>query len=151
MGSLALSWDAAAGADGYRVQWKSGDEAYDPAARQAAVATNGHTIPNLTPGLAVTVRVAATKDGEGAPAQFELTASHAPVGDLSVILNIAGKGDYGVTVGRVTVTIPAGERTATYSVATDDGVDEEDGTVTATLAASVNYYIAAPLRPTRPR
>ena len=69
--SLVVSWDSVDDADGYKVQWKSGEQDYDPEARQARIgdaATTGHTIPNLTPGTGYKVRVIATKanasDGE---------------------------------------------------------------------------------------
>ena len=60
---LEVSWTAVSGADGYKVQWKSGDEAYDDA-RQAVLSggeTDSHTIADLTPGTEYTVRVFATK------------------------------------------------------------------------------------------
>ena len=61
---LDVSWDAVAGADGYVVQWKSGNEAYGGAARQATVASGtSHTIGGLVQGTEYTVRVAATKEG----------------------------------------------------------------------------------------
>ncbi len=59
--TLVVSWTAAANATGYKVQWKSGDENYDAADRQAVV-TDGttYTIPNLIAGTEYTVRVIAT-------------------------------------------------------------------------------------------
>ena len=71
--SLAVSWNRVDGADGYKVQWKSGDEEYDEEecppptnARQACVPgadTTSHTIRNLVPGTEYTVRVIATTAG----------------------------------------------------------------------------------------
>ena len=60
VGSLAVSWDAVSGATGYKVQWKSGQENYDTANRQATATGTSHTIPNLTAGVQYTVRVIAT-------------------------------------------------------------------------------------------
>ena len=60
---LEVSWEAVPDADGYKVQWKSDDEAYDEA-RQAVVAgadTVSYTIAGLTPGARYTVRVIATR------------------------------------------------------------------------------------------
>ena len=60
---LIVSWIAVADADGYVVQWKSGDEDYDPA-REAGVAGRArtrYTIENLTPGVEYTVQVFATR------------------------------------------------------------------------------------------
>ena len=69
--SLVVSWDPVAGASGYKVQWRSGEQDYDPAARQArtgGAGTTSHTIPDLVPGVEYTVRVIATRanasDGE---------------------------------------------------------------------------------------
>ena len=62
--SLVVSWRALTEADGYQVQWKSGDEAYGDADRQHAVtggSTTTYTIQGLTPGTEYTVRVKATR------------------------------------------------------------------------------------------
>ena len=66
-----MSWNPVDGANGYKVQWKSGEQEYDPATREASVSgadTTSHTIPGLTPGVEYTVRVIATSsnapDGE---------------------------------------------------------------------------------------
>ena len=70
---LAVSWDAVSEADGYKVEWKSGNEAYDES-RQAVV-TGGdsvaHTITHLTPGTEYTVRIIATREhaDDGAPSE----------------------------------------------------------------------------------
>ena len=84
-GELNVSWTAPAsdgGAEvtGYRVQWKSGTEAYDgseASARQAVVgdpAAVSHTITGLTVGTAYTVRVLAVNAaGAGAAAEAEAT------------------------------------------------------------------------------
>ena len=84
-GELTVSWSAPAsdgGAEvtGYRVQWKSGTEAYDgseASARQAVVsdpAVLSHTITGLTVGTAYTVRVLAVNAaGVGAAAEVEAT------------------------------------------------------------------------------
>ena len=90
--SLVASWTRVDGADGYTVQWKSGEEEYDPA-RQATVAgadTTSFTIPNLEPGTEYTVRVIARPDGHpfrektGTPLRGELD----PVTDLTVVPDI---------------------------------------------------------------
>ena len=71
VGRLAVSWSAVSGADGYRVQWKSGSQEYD-ATRQYTVtdgATTSYTIPSLAAGTEYTVRVIATRAHaeDGAP------------------------------------------------------------------------------------
>ena len=84
-GELTVSWTAPASdggseVTGYRVQWKSGTEAYDgseASARQALVnnpAIVSHTITGLTVGTAYTVRVLAVNAaGVGAAAEVEAT------------------------------------------------------------------------------
>ena len=84
-GELTVSWtapesDGGSEVTGYRVQWKSGTEAYDgseASARQAVVsdpAVLSHTITGLTVGTAYTVRVLAVNAaGVGAAAEVEAT------------------------------------------------------------------------------
>ena len=72
--SLVVSWNPVADANGYKVQWRSGEQDYDPAARQAradGMGTTSHTIPDLVPGTEYTVRVIATKDNapDGEPSE----------------------------------------------------------------------------------
>ena len=73
-GELGVAWDRVPGADGYKVQWKSGAESFSDAAttgRQATISsgsTTSHTIDPLTDGTDYTVRVIATRSTfEGAP------------------------------------------------------------------------------------
>jgi len=76
---------------------------------------------------------------EGGDAVFTLTTSPAPSSNLDVSVTIATVGDYGVTAGSRTVTIPT-SGSVTFTVATtDDAVDEPDGTVTVTLVAGSGY------------
>ena len=84
-GELTVSWSAPASdggseVTGYRVQWKSGTEAYDgsgASARQALVndpAILSHTVTGLAVGTAYTVRVLAVNAaGAGAAAAAEAT------------------------------------------------------------------------------
>ena len=67
---LLVSWDALSNANGYKVQWKSGEEDYDES-RQAVVTggdVENYTITGLTAGAEYTIRVIATmenaKNGE---------------------------------------------------------------------------------------
>ena len=65
--SLAVSWTAVSEAGGYKVQWKSGDEAFEGGgAREHVIgagSTTAYTIPALTAGTEYTVRVIATRTG----------------------------------------------------------------------------------------
>ena len=76
--SLTVTWDAVSGASGYRVQWKSGSQAYPSANHQAsthgqATVSGGsnttYAIAMLTNGTPYTVRVLATRSvgGDSAP------------------------------------------------------------------------------------
>ena len=85
-GELSVSWsapqsDGGSEVTGYRVQWKSGTEAWDgseASARQAVLgdaAATGHTIAGLVNGAAYTVRVLAVNAaGAGAAAEAGATA-----------------------------------------------------------------------------
>ncbi len=77
--SLRMSWTAVADADGYKLQWKSGDEDYDDETRQAVI-TGGDTLSYAIAGLAAgteyTVRVLATRSGaDDGPFSAEFVAA----------------------------------------------------------------------------
>ena len=83
-GQLKVDWTAVTGADGYRVQWRSGGETFADAAdddREAVVGsgtTTTRTITGLANETAYTVRVKATKAGlEDGPASAEMTETPA--------------------------------------------------------------------------
>ncbi len=69
--TLVVSWNAVTGATGYKVQWKSGNEAFGAERERVVVdgATTSHTIANLTTGTLYSVRVIATRSPahEGPP------------------------------------------------------------------------------------
>ena len=76
---------------------------------------------------------------EGGSVSFTLTASPKPAADLDVTVTVATVGDYGVTPGSRTVTIPAsGSKTLTI-VTSGDQTDEADGSVTVTLVDGSGY------------
>ena len=80
---------------------------------------------------------------EGGDAVFTLTASPAPAADLPVSVSVAADGDYGISAGTQTVTIPTtGSATLTLAT-TDDGADEPDGSVTATVQAGSGYTVGS--------
>ena len=61
---LRVSWNAVTGADGYRVQWKSGAQRFG-ATRQRVITdgvTTAYTIRSLTPGIRYSVRVIASRE-----------------------------------------------------------------------------------------
>ena len=104
--SLIVSWIPVADANGYKVQWKSGEQEYDPATRQALVSgadATSHTIPGLTPGTEYTVRVIFTKTdaSDGEPSD---EATGTPVG---VAIDDAAAMEGDVVEFRVRLTEPA--------------------------------------------
>ena len=89
--SLGVTWRAVAQAGGYKVQWKSGNEDYDPS-REAATAVSAtnpgtsYTITGLTPGTSYTLRVIATRAGraDGPPsAEASGTPLPPPLGQVT--------------------------------------------------------------------
>ncbi|MCY4330938.1 MAG: hypothetical protein OXC96_00170, partial [Cyanobacteria bacterium MAG CAR1_bin_15] len=78
---------------------------------------------------------------EGDDVSFTITAIPAPSAELPVRVTVTAAGDYGVSTGPQTVSIPTiGSFTLTLST-TDDAVDEEDGSVTLTLEAGAGYAV----------
>ena len=91
----------------------------------------------------VTLAAKAESVTEGGDAVFTLTASPAPAADLPVSVSVGTDGDYGLSAGTRTVTIPAtGSATLTLATA-DDATDEPDGSVTATVEAGSGYTVGA--------
>ena len=82
---------------------------------------------------------------EGTSASFTVSASPVPAAPLDVTLTVAQSGDFAASgeTGSRTVTVPV-TGSATVEVATDDdGADEPDGSVTATLGTGTGYTVAA--------
>ena len=80
---------------------------------------------------------------EGGTARFTITASPDPAADLDVTVTVSQSGDYGAATGTRTVTIPAsGSATLTVGT-TDDGADEADGSVTATVNSGSGYTVSS--------
>ena len=87
--------------------------------------------------------VSVTADGtvtEGGDAGFTVSASPAPAADLAVGVTVSASGDYGAATGPRTVTVPVAGHATLAVGTTDDGVDEEDGSVTATVVAGDGYW-----------
>ena len=128
--SLAVSWTAEGGtaAVSYKVQWKSGNEDWDAAARQATSTEASKTLTGLTEGTQYAVRVGAvnvTGDGAwsaeatGAPSDVTLAAED--VTATGATLRIAGHDlqwsfrQTGSTDSTDCVNVPAGITVATLS------------------------------------
>ena len=81
---------------------------------------------------------------EGASATFTLTANPAPASNITVDVTVTDSGAFAASgqTGSRTVTI-SGTGTGTLMVTTDDdGVDELDGTLTATVNTGSGYSVA---------
>ena len=106
----------------------------------AAPDTPPDTPPLTPPEIAVSAGSAVT---EGGDAVFTLTATPTPAADLAVSVSVGTDGDWGVTAGTRTVTIPTtGSATLTLAT-TDDAADEPDGSATATVQAGSGYTVGA--------
>ncbi|MDE0673887.1 MAG: putative Ig domain-containing protein, partial [bacterium] len=88
------------------------------------------------------VNITASQGGsEGENVTFTLTATPAPASDLAVPVTVAAGGDFGVSTGSHTVTIPT-SGSATLTIATtDDDADEPDGSVTLSLTDGDGYIV----------
>ena len=84
---------------------------------------------------------------EGGTAKFTLAAHPLPSSPLTVNVEITTKGDFGITNGSHTVTIPTNTGQAELKLATTDDYEVEDnGAVIATVAAGTGYDVS----PTKP-
>ena len=101
-----------------------------------AVRDNDEPVVSIAAGAGVT---------EGTDASFTVTASPVPAAPLDVTLTVGQSGDFAASgeTGSRTVTVPV-TGSATFEVATDDdGADEPDGSITATLGTGTGYTVAA--------
>ncbi|MDE0580847.1 MAG: hypothetical protein OXI29_13355, partial [bacterium] len=82
---------------------------------------------------------------EGAAVLFVLSADPPPAAPLDVALTVTQEGDHVAAedLGRRTVTMPASGSVTVTVPTVDDGTDEPDGTVTATLEAGSGYSLGA--------
>ena len=95
--------------------------------------------PPTTPEVSITAGDDIT---EGGNAVFTVTASPAPHAALSVTIAVSQTGDFGVSPGSQTVTIPT-SGSATLTIATtNDNVDEANGSVTATVNSGTGYTVS---------
>ncbi|MCY4212519.1 MAG: autotransporter outer membrane beta-barrel domain-containing protein, partial [Gammaproteobacteria bacterium] len=99
--------------------------------------------PPALPAISIAGGAAVT---EGGDAVFTLRAVPAPANDLPITVTVSETGSFAAAgeVGARTVTVGA-SGTADFAVATDDdGTDETDGSVTATLNAGDGYALGQP-------
>ena len=95
--------------------------------------------PPVTPEVSISGGGGVT---EGGDALFTVTAAPAPDEPLAVSVTVSTDGDFGITDGSRTVTLPTAGSAVLTLATTDDTTDEPDGTVTATLAAGAGYTVS---------
>ena len=131
----------------------TGDEAdeADGSVTVTVAAGSGYTVGTASSGTVAIadndvpeiVIAAGTGITEGGSATFTLTATPPPAAPLEVTVTVAASGDYGITAGERTVTIPTtGAYTLTLATTGDD-VDETDGSVSVTISAGTGYTVGA--------
>ena len=101
-----------------------------------AVRDNDEPVVSIAAGNGVT---------EGSSASFTVSASPVPAAPLDLTLSVGQSGDFAASgeTGSRTVTVPV-TGSMTFEVATDDdGADEPDGSVTASVDAGTGYTVAA--------
>ncbi len=116
-----------------------------PSSAYVSVRDNDAPLPAI-PAITITGGSAVT---EGGTAAFTLRASRASATAISVSLDVSddAASDFlaSTSEGRKSVTLPAGARSATYSVRTeDDSADEPDGQVSARIASGSGYTAGSP-------
>ena len=109
----------------------------------ADVTEGGNAVFTVTANPAPAAALSVTANPAPAAA-LSVTANPAPAAALSVTVTVAASGEFGVTAGSQSVTIPT-TGSATLTLATsDDEADEPDGSVTATVAAGDGYTVGDP-------
>ena len=104
----------------------------------ASVAVADNDVP--PPEVNIT---SAAGGSEGADVTFVITATPAPTAALPVRVTITAVGEYGISAGARTVSIPTGGSFTLRLSTTDDTVDEEDGSVTLTLGTGAGYTVGS--------
>ena len=131
----------------WNVRWDPVADALEALQAQSAPETSTEETSNNPPPPPPPVPVVSVAAGsditEGGNAVFTLTASSAPAAALAVTVNVTAIGDYGVTVGSRTVTIPTSGSTTLSITTAGDSIDETNGTVTATITDSINYGVSS--------
>ena len=147
----------AAGADSVALSVGTVDDATNEADGSVSVTLGtgtGYTVATGKGSAAVAVRdddapvvriAAGSGVTEGSAASFTVSASPVPAAPLDVTLSVGQSGDFAASgeTGSRTVTVPVTGST-TFEVATvDDGADEPDGSIVATVDAGTGYTAAA--------
>ena len=114
----------------------------------------GYTVATGKGSAAMTVRdndepvvsiAAGSGVTEGTSASFTVSASPVPAAPLDVTLSVGQSGDFAASgeTGSRTVTVPVTGSVDVEVATVDDGADEPDGSITATLGTGTGYTVAA--------
>ena len=142
--TLSTTDDSADEADGSVTATVAGGTGYTVGAQASGTVAVADDDAPATPDPVVTVSPMVDVT-EGGTAIFTVTATPAPASALPVTVTVATDGDWGVSAGSRTVTFAAGAATATLTLSTtDDGADEADGSVTATVGSGSGYRVGSP-------
>ena len=132
--------DSADEADGSVTATVNAGSGYTVSSSQGAatvsVSDDDDAPPVVTPVVSISGGSSVT---EGVDASFTVTANPAPASALPVSVTVSASGDYGATTGSRTVTVPTTGSAPLTVGTTDDGNDEADGSVTATLVDGADY------------
>ena len=141
--TVATTGDSADEADGSVTATLNTGTGYTVSAT-AGAATVAVSDDDDPPPATPEISIASSGDiTEGSDATFTVTASPAPTAGLTVSVSVSQSGDFGVTTGAQTVTIPA-SGSYTLTVATSgDSADDADGSVTATVNTGTGYTVSA--------
>ena len=139
------STDEADGSVSATVAGGTGYTVGSPSTGTVTVSDNDPT-PSTTPVISIADGTGIT---EGGDAVFTVSASPAPAANLTVSLTVADDGTSDFLApsdeGTRTVTIAAGQSSATLTLTTeDDSTDEADGSVSATVAGGSGYTVGSP-------
>ena len=115
-----------------------------PSSASVTVTDNDGTTTTPT----VTISADASPVTEGTAASFTVSANPAPNAPLNVSVAVTQNGDFaasGAIGTNQTVTIPANQTSATYTVGTvNDSTDEANGRVTVTVTDGTDYTVGSP-------
>ena len=144
--TLTLS-SAVTSTDVVTVTYMPGTDRLRDVAGNEAVALSMRSVTNNTPAAAepsVSITAVNASVTEGTDATFTVTASMMPSSDLTVNVSVTQSGSFISGMAPTMVTITSGTTTATLPVATvDDRIDENNGSVTATVTGGSGYTVGA--------
>ena len=134
--SAALTWNTAANADGYTVQWQTGSEAWGD--NEAGVSTTQYTITGLQEGTTYTIRVISTRTGgaDGTPSS-EVSATTT----MQPPAKVTGLATTSISDNLISLSWSMAIRATSYRVEWRTGAQSYDGSRQATTAG-LSYTVS---------